>query len=132
MVRNRTREDPITERFLQFFYDSCITSLYKPVLDLPEFKNLTGAYQLNQYVDVDLRFRLTHIEPVLNLHREQDSLLLYLCDLLSTFFVQHTHRSQFFILASNISTRVASLFRAKDKHLRLGVYMFRVYRKLRC
>ncbi|EUC57696.1 component of IIS longevity pathway SMK-1 protein, partial [Rhizoctonia solani AG-3 Rhs1AP] len=36
------REDPATERFLQYFYEQCIISLYKPVLALPDFTVLQG------------------------------------------------------------------------------------------
>lgn len=53
--------------------------------------------------------------------RERTNLFLYLCDLLSVFTLQHSFRSHFFILSSNIATRVASLLTARDKHLRLGM-----------
>ncbi|CAE6527395.1 unnamed protein product [Rhizoctonia solani] len=36
------REDPATERFLQYFYEQCIISLYKPILALPDFTALQG------------------------------------------------------------------------------------------
>ncbi|KAF8759834.1 hypothetical protein RHS01_01941 [Rhizoctonia solani] len=43
------REDPATERFLQYFYEQCIISLYKPVLALPDFTALQGRTP-NQFV----------------------------------------------------------------------------------
>ena len=54
------------------------------------------------------------------LSREKTNLYLSLCDLLSTFALQHTFRSHFFMLTSNISSHVATLLSSKDKHLRLG------------
>lgn len=54
------------------------------------------------------------------LPREKTNLYLSLCDLLSTFALQHTYRSHFFMLTSSISTHVATLLFSKDKHLRLG------------
>ena len=59
-------------------------------------------------------------EPTLRLTREKTNLFLSLCDLLSIFALQHTFRSHFFMLTSNISTHVATLLCSRDKHLRLG------------
>ncbi|KAG8956851.1 Platinum sensitivity protein [Tulasnella sp. 424] len=100
----RPREDPITERFLQYFYDSCIMSLYRPIMDLPEFKAVTG--------------------PVYNISRDQSSLFLFLCDNLSNFVTQHSHRSQYFVLSTNISRRIATLLKSKEKHVRLAALRF--------
>lgn len=38
----RPKDDPGTEKFLDYFYKSCIELLFKPFSDVPEFKNLTG------------------------------------------------------------------------------------------
>jgi protein phosphatase-4 regulatory subunit 3 len=54
------------------------------------------------------------------LTREKTNLYLSLCDLLSTFALQHTFRSHFYMLTSGISSHVATLLSSKDKHLRLG------------
>jgi protein phosphatase-4 regulatory subunit 3 len=54
------------------------------------------------------------------LSREKTNLYLSLCDLLSTFALQHTFRSHFFMLTSSISSHVATLLSSKDKHLRIG------------
>lgn len=37
------REDPIAERFLSYFYASCIETMYQPLNDVPEFKNANGT-----------------------------------------------------------------------------------------
>lgn len=60
-------------------------------------------------------------DPVFILSREKTNLFLWLCDLLSNFTQQHSFRSHFFVLSSNIAPRVATLLRSKDKHLRLGM-----------
>lgn len=38
------RDDPATEKFLDYFYKNCIDSLFKPVLDLPDFKLMSGMF----------------------------------------------------------------------------------------
>ncbi|KAG8897079.1 Platinum sensitivity protein [Tulasnella sp. 403] len=100
----RLREDPTTERFLQYFYDSCIVALYRPLTEIPEFRDVTA--------------------PIFDLSRDQSSLILYLCDNLCNFVYQHSHRSQFFLLSTHISKRIATLLKAREKHLRLAALRF--------
>ncbi|KAG9122367.1 Platinum sensitivity protein [Ceratobasidium sp. 392] len=100
------REDPATEKFLMFFYEQCIISLYKPILALPDFQALQGG--------------------PLNTQRDQASQFLFLCDLLSNFVLQHGHRCQFYICASNIAVKLASLLSSREKHVRLAA--LRVFR----
>jgi protein phosphatase-4 regulatory subunit 3 len=38
----RGKDDPGTEKFLDYFYKGCIELLFKPFSDVPEFKNLIG------------------------------------------------------------------------------------------
>ncbi|KAJ1308579.1 hypothetical protein OPQ81_004278 [Rhizoctonia solani] len=100
------REDPATERFLQYFYEQCIISLYKPILALPDFTALQGA--------------------PLNASKDHTAQFLFLCDLLSNFVLQHGHRCQFYICASNIALKLASLLSSREKHVRLAA--LRVFR----
>lgn len=58
--------------------------------------------------------------PLPKFTNDQANLFLYLCDLLSAFILQHSFRSQIFLFTSKLHLRVASLLRAKDKHVRLG------------
>ncbi|OSD04439.1 DUF625-domain-containing protein [Trametes coccinea BRFM310] len=104
LLQQRAKDDPGIEKFLDYFYKFCIDVLFKPLQDVPEYKDLS--------------------EPSLALSRERTNLLLYLCDLLSNFALQHSFRSHFFILSSNVAPRVASLLRSKDKHLRLAAFRF--------
>ncbi|KAF9513249.1 hypothetical protein BS47DRAFT_980933 [Hydnum rufescens UP504] len=101
----KPREDPINEHFFPIFYESaCISIFFKSLLDVPEWKSLPST--------------------VLKVSREQASLFLYLCDLLCTFLVQHSHRSQYFVLSANISPRIASLLRMREKHMRLAALRY--------
>ncbi|KAG8965922.1 Platinum sensitivity protein [Tulasnella sp. 419] len=102
-MMTRQREDPIAETFIHYFYDTCASTLVKPLTDLPEVKNVSGMVPVT---------------------REQSSLFLYLCDLLCNFVVQHSHKAQYFVLASNVSVRIGSLLKAKEKHLRLAALRF--------
>ncbi|KAK7696144.1 hypothetical protein QCA50_000795 [Cerrena zonata] len=107
----RAKDDPAMEKFLDYFYKQCAEVLFKPFFDLPEFKTMT--------------------ESSLTLSRERTNVLLHLCELLSCFAMQHSFRSHFYMLSSNVAVRIASLLRAKDKHVRLAAFrFFRVLLKL--
>ncbi|KAJ3719446.1 component of IIS longevity pathway SMK-1-domain-containing protein [Lentinula raphanica] len=100
------KDEPSTERFMDYFYKNCIHTLFKPFHDLPDWNNVT--------------------EPVYPLTREQTNRYVYLCDLLYNFCLQHQFRSNFYILSTNVVLKVASLLKAKEKHLRHAA--FRVFR----
>ncbi|KAF8138310.1 component of IIS longevity pathway SMK-1-domain-containing protein [Boletus edulis] len=100
----RPKDDPGTERFLDYFYKNCLEVLFKPYDDIPDFRKQT--------------------DPVSKLSRERTNLFLYLSDLLCNFAQQHAFRSHFYMLSSNISTRMATLLSARDKHLRLAAFRF--------
>ncbi|KIM46489.1 hypothetical protein M413DRAFT_441578 [Hebeloma cylindrosporum] len=102
------KDDPGTERYMEYFYKECINTLLKPLFDLPEWRNLK--------------------EPLLPLTREETNRCVYLCDLLYNFLQQHAFRSHFHVMSSDILSRVATLFKAKDKHLRHSA--FRIFRLL--
>ncbi|KAH9966008.1 component of IIS longevity pathway SMK-1-domain-containing protein [Russula dissimulans] len=102
---SRARDDSRAEKFLDYFYKLCVHSLLKPIFDIPDHKHHP-------------------LDSNLILAREKTNLYLSLCDLLSTFALQHTFRSHFFMLTSNISSHVATLLSSKDKHLRLAALRF--------
>lgn len=60
--------------------------------------------------------------PVLPLTREETNRYVYMCDLLYGFILQHHFRSHFYVMSSNIVVRVATLLKARDKHLQHGEY----------
>lgn len=118
----RAKDDPGVEKFMDYFYKTCVETLFRPFGDVPEFKNVTG--ELGSMSRDSYFCSLTRIDPVLLLSRERTNLFLYLCDLLAMFTLQHSFRSHFFILSSNITPRVASLLKARDKHLRLAAFRY--------
>ncbi|KAF9464813.1 component of IIS longevity pathway SMK-1-domain-containing protein [Collybia nuda] len=102
------KDDPGTERYMDYFYKECLNILFKPFYDLPEWRNVN--------------------ERILPLTREETNRYLYLCDLFYNFTAQHHFRSHFYLMSNNIVVRVASLLKAKDKHLRHA--SFRIFRLL--
>jgi protein phosphatase-4 regulatory subunit 3 len=111
------KDEPGIERFLDYFYKQCIETLFRPFQDVPEFKNLTSKLGKGYLID---RPQSLSTGPLLHLTRETTNRYLYVCDLLGNFALQHSFRSHFYMLSSNISLRVASLLRARDKHLKHG------------
>ncbi|TFK66581.1 DUF625-domain-containing protein [Pluteus cervinus] len=107
-LANGRKDDPGTERYMDYFYKHCAHILFKPLMDLPEWKQVT--------------------DPVFPLTREQTNRFLYLCDLLYNFVQQHHFRGHFYILSSGIVTRIATLLKSRDKHLRHA--SFRIFRLL--
>ena len=85
---------------------------------------LVRSHFKNRYLDDNTSLVL---DSDLILAREKTNLYLSLCDLLSTFALQHTFRSHFFMLTSSISSHVATLLSSKDKHLRLGRWPFYLF-----
>lgn len=102
------KDDPGTERYMDYFYKDCLKILFKPFYDLPEWRKIQ--------------------ELTLPLTREETNRYVYLCDLFYNFISQHNFRSHFYLMSSNIIVRVASLLKAKDKHLRHAA--FRIFRLL--
>lgn len=94
------KDDPNTERFMDYFYRHCIATLLKPLANLSEWKNFK--------------------EPICTLTREETNRFVYLCDLLYNFIQQHQLRGHVHVSTSDLLSRIATLFRAKDKHLRHG------------
>ncbi|KAM0793606.1 hypothetical protein ACM66B_001039 [Microbotryomycetes sp. NB124-2] len=92
------QEDPEAEKFLQYFYDDCVSKLFKPLLDLHE-------------PTTDLPLILSPVQVALFGH---------LCDLLCFFINAHSFRSKYFFLSTTIASSTSKLFSAKQKPLRLG------------
>lgn len=116
------KDDHSTERFLENFYKVCAEVLFRPLThDIPdhhELKSRLALYVCN-FCHL-ICFSVCIQDNPLSPSRERGNLYLYLCDLLCSFAVQHSFRSFFFILGSNVVSRVASLLNVRDKHLSLG------------
>lgn len=119
----RPKDDPGTERFLDYFYKNCLELLFRPYNDIPDFRKQAGAQTHFDHQERELKVVI--LDPALKLSREKTNLFLYLSDLLCNFAQQHAFRSHFYMLSSNISVRVATLLGARDKHLRLGLYFLK-------
>ncbi|KAJ9106115.1 hypothetical protein QFC21_001257 [Naganishia friedmannii] len=92
----RTQRDQATgDAFLGYFYEACIIDMYRPMLELPDFK---------QY----------KTKPV-TLAAAEIMLMQYLSELLAFFVAQHGHRAQFFILSNPVSVRIATLLYMRQK-----------------
>ncbi|PPQ70709.1 hypothetical protein CVT26_014633 [Gymnopilus dilepis] len=107
-VANVRKDEPGIERFLDYFYKDSIRTLLKPLSDLPEWRNFKDA--------------------ALPLTREETNRLVYLCDIAHNCIQQHHFRSHIHFMSSDILARIATLFKAKDKHLRHSA--FRIFRLL--
>jgi len=46
MGKQLRKEDPNTERFLEYFYKECGNTMFRPLLNLPEWSNYTGTLSL--------------------------------------------------------------------------------------
>ncbi|KAH8118659.1 DUF625-domain-containing protein [Phellopilus nigrolimitatus] len=105
LLNRPPRDDHSTERYLDNFYKVSVETLLRPLThDIPDHHELKN----------------TPFKP----SRERGNLYLYLCDLLCSFAIQHSFRSYFFVLSSNIVSRVASLLSIRDKHLCLAALRF--------
>ncbi|EAU84416.2 nuclear protein [Coprinopsis cinerea okayama7 len=98
------KDGDVGERFIDYFYKNCVHTLFRPLLNLTEWKNVQG--------------------PLLPLFREEATRFTYLADLLHLFVAQHQFQSHLFVISTNILSRVASLLKAKDKHLRHDLIKF--------
>ena len=95
-------DDPETERFLQWFYDSCMNDLVKPIISLPSKSDST-----------ELQF-----------DEGQVALFSHLCDLLCFFVRSHSFRAKAFLLSSSLPSKVAILLHSRAKHLKLAALRF--------
>ncbi|KAJ7506513.1 component of IIS longevity pathway SMK-1-domain-containing protein, partial [Mycena galericulata] len=105
-MRNIRKDEPGTERFMDYFYRECVNVLFQPLLELPDWKTPTDS--------------------ILSLTREETNRFTYLCDLLYNFISGHNFRAYFYVASSQILTRVPTLFKARDKHLQHAA--FRIFR----
>lgn len=108
----RSQKDD-TDRFLNWFYDGEVDHLFSPLKNLTPFKDLSQQ-MLN-----------SRRATIIDLSSPAKSALFnHLCELLTFIMVHHHFRSQYWVISSDISMRVASLLFAREKHLRLTALRF--------
>lgn len=100
----KASSDP--ERFLTWLYKSDIVQLFKPLERLPTFASLDG--------------------PLSRFSQEDIALYTHLCELLCYIVSQHSFRSQYYMLTSEIGKHVGALLHAREKPMRLAA--LRVFR----
>jgi protein phosphatase-4 regulatory subunit 3 len=122
MINQTKQNNPEAERFIMYFYSDCADTLFKPLEDIPEFK--THKCKVPPSCNLKIIFLPVDADPVLQLSREKTNLYLYLCDLLTAAAQQHKVEGHNFIHRSSCATRLATLLRARDKHLRLAALRF--------
>lgn len=100
----RTKAEP--DKFLNWFYEAEVDYLFSPLKQLQRVGELDDSARLD-------------LSP-----RHHSALLGHLCDLLCYTIAQHTFRSQYYVITSEIGTHVGSLLHAKEKHMRLAAIKF--------
>nr|ODO02203.1 nuclear protein [Cryptococcus depauperatus CBS 7855] len=93
------KEAPVTETFNTYFYENIALSLFRPLLEIADFKEN-------------------------HLSREYMTLIQTLVELLSYCVIHHQHKSSYFILSNPISKRIAGLLYVRDKPLRHAALRF--------
>ena len=98
------KADP--EQFLTIFYEEDATLLLSPMKSLPDVASLKKLSKL----------------PPMTL--SESALYGHLCDLLCFINTCHAFRSQYFVITSEVSKKVAALLRSRDKHVRCAAVRF--------
>ncbi|ORY03121.1 DUF625-domain-containing protein [Basidiobolus meristosporus CBS 931.73] len=97
------KNDPEANELLTLFYDRFIKQLFTPILNLADYKEDAQ----------ELVFDIT-----------QSALYFHLCELMCLFIRAHTFRSKYFVLSTNIGSKFVTLFKSRDKHLKLAALRF--------
>ncbi|UZJ55095.1 hypothetical protein CBS101457_004415 [Exobasidium rhododendri] len=113
----RSQKDD-TDRFLNWFYDGEVDHLFSPLKNLTTFKELMSQQTSSSN-------STKHRTNVIDITSPSKSALFnHLCDLLTFIIIHHHFRSQYWVISSDISIRVATLLFAREKHLRLTALRF--------
>ncbi|KAI8643853.1 component of IIS longevity pathway SMK-1-domain-containing protein [Parasitella parasitica] len=107
VMNDPSKQSPEADEFLQLFYDNYIKTLLQPIESL-EIKPilLKGP-----------------VEPLV-LTQDQAQLCLYICEFLYFAIRNHSFRSKYILLSSDLFARVLQLYRSKYAYIKLGGLRF--------
>ncbi|WFD30001.1 Platinum sensitivity protein [Malassezia sp. CBS 17886] len=91
-----------SDRFLVWVYETDMEALFAPLQALPPLETLAHDAVLPPLVPQRL------------------ALYMHLCELLCFVIAQHSFRSQYYVLTSDICRHVGALLHVRDKHMRLA------------
>ncbi|RIB17482.1 component of IIS longevity pathway SMK-1-domain-containing protein [Gigaspora rosea] len=94
------KHDDDIDNFLNLFYEELISKMVKPVSDLEKE------------------------DEVLSLSPDIAALCFHICELLSFVIRQHTFRSKYFVLSTDISSKICMLFRSTEKYVKLAALRY--------
>ncbi|KAF0429270.1 DUF625-domain-containing protein [Gigaspora margarita] len=94
------KHDDDIDNFLNLFYEELISKMVKPVSDLEQE------------------------DEVLSLSPDIAALCFHICELLSFVIRQHTFRSKYFVLSTDISSKICMLFRSSEKYVKLAALRY--------
>lgn len=100
----RTKGEP--DKFLTWFYESDVEHVFSPLRRLQRVNQMAPTALLD-------------LSP-----RHYSAVLGHICDLLCYAVAQHSFRSQYYVITSDIGAHVGSLLCAKEKHMRLAAIKF--------
>ncbi|POV96204.1 hypothetical protein PSHT_15279, partial [Puccinia striiformis] len=103
MARCRMDEDPDNERFLQFFYDHCVHVLASPFLNLPDLTPHSSSSSSSSSHAED--------QEQVSVSPSEAATFNHLCEMICFIIIQHSFRSKYFILSTNLLNKVGSLLR---------------------
>ncbi|CAG8474974.1 1937_t:CDS:10 [Acaulospora morrowiae] len=93
------KQDEDIGKFLDVFYDELIPKLVKPIFDLPE---------------------LEKDDDILDLSPDKAALCYHICELLSFIIRQHTFRSKYFVISTNVTMKMCSLLKTRETYVKLA------------
>ncbi|KAH9448301.1 hypothetical protein Pst134EB_022287 [Puccinia striiformis f. sp. tritici] len=99
----RRDEDPDNERFLQFFYDHCVHVLASPFLNLPDLTPHSSSSSSSSSHAED--------QEQVSVSPSEAATFNHLCEMICFIIIQHSFRSKYFILSTNLLNKVGSLLR---------------------
>lgn len=104
--------------------------MVKPIMDLEDLENDDGKCRKHTAHDFTITPRFIVVllitspvllfKDILQLSPDKAALCFHICELLSFIIRNHSFRSKYFILSTNITSKISLLFRTSEKYVKLG------------